>query len=210
MSGAIAIMGIHTGIGKTVVAAVIAEALKADYWKPIQAGSLEDSDSNCVRNLVANKESIIHQEAFRLSSSLSPHAAARIDCLAIDHENIAFPHTDNFLIVETAGGIHSPLNDDVTMVDFVRHFHLPCVLVVRHYLGSINHTLMSIEVMQQRGVQLIGMVIIGEPSIESETFISRYTKLPILAYVPHMHAITAQGVSVIASKNEPALQLLKQ
>src|SRR4051812_17895223 len=105
----IAVVGIHTGIGKTIASAVFCEDLKADYWKPVQAGSLEETDSDIVRKLISNQSTVIHKEAFLLTQPMSPHAAAAIDGVNIEIEKIQFPKTDNILIIETAGGLMSPL-----------------------------------------------------------------------------------------------------
>src|SRR2546425_11473438 len=113
----VAIAGIHTGIGKTIASALLCEALQADYWKPVQAGSLEETDSDIVRKLVANSTTVIHQEAFRLTQPMSPHAAARIDGVKIEIEKLHIPKTNNHLIIETAGGLMSPLNDEETNLD---------------------------------------------------------------------------------------------
>ena len=209
MQGAIAVMGIHTGIGKTIVSAIITEALQADYWKPVQAGSLDETDSMLVGSLVSNMNTRVLDEVFRLTQPMSPHAAARIDGINIELKNIVLPATDNFLVVETAGGIHSPLNDDATMIDLVTHLKLPCVLVVQHYLGSINHSLMSIEIMQKRNVQLKGIVINGDSNKASEDFITSYAKVPILAHIPNIENINSKTINKIAAENMAALRLLK-
>jgi len=209
MQGAIAVMGIHTGIGKTIVSAIITEALQADYWKPVQAGSLDETDSMLVSSLVSNMNTRVLDEVFRLMQPMSPHAAARIDGVNIELKNIVLPATDNFLVVETAGGIHSPLNDEATMVDLVTHLNLPCVLVVQHYLGSINHSLLSIEVMQKRNVQLKGIIINGDGNKASEDFITSYSKVPILARIPNIENINSKTIKKIAAENIAALTQLK-
>jgi len=159
MRKAIGIMGIHTGIGKTVASAILAESLRVDYWKPVQAGDLQNSDSKKVRSLLSNAESTVHPEAVRLNHPLSPHEAARLDGVEINFESMAWPKTPRHLLVETAGGVMSPINHEATMADFVSFYNLPVVLIVRHYLGSINHTLMSIDVLKRREINVLGLII---------------------------------------------------
>ncbi|MBL7718197.1 MAG: dethiobiotin synthase [Flavipsychrobacter sp.] len=191
----IAIAGIHTGIGKTIASAVIAEALGADYWKPVQAGDLEHSDTITVSGLLANGASRVHPEAIRLSQPLSPHAAALIDNVQVNYKDFTFPHTANALIVETAGGVHSPINDTDTMADFISHYQLPTLLVSRNYLGSINHTLMSIEVLKARGILLPGIIISGDRNEESERFIERYGGVPIIAHIPQFSELAHEHIT---------------
>ena len=184
----IAIAGIHTGIGKTIAAAVIAETIGADYWKPIQAG-IAERDTEVVKNLISNGPGRVHQEAILLTQPMSPHAAAAIDHVDIDYKKFKWPETENMLIVETAGGILSPMSANTTMADFMAYYRLPVILVTQNYLGSINHTLMSIEVLKNRGIKLIGIVINGIENVSSETFIEQYAHAPILARIPHFDQI---------------------
>ena len=111
MPRAIGIVGIHTGIGKTITSAVLVEALKADYWKPVQAGDLNNSDSMQVARLVANEKSKVHEEAFRFTQPLSPHKAAKIDGIELSINSFDLPKTDSLLVIETAGGLHSPMGN---------------------------------------------------------------------------------------------------
>ncbi|HMI66258.1 MAG TPA: dethiobiotin synthase [Cyclobacteriaceae bacterium] len=206
MRKAIAIMGIHTGIGKTIVSAILAEGLQADYWKPVQAGDLQNSDSKKVKSLLSNTKSTVHPEAVRLNHPLSPHEAARLDGVEINFELMVWPKTPRYLLVETAGGVMSPINDEATMVDFVSFYNLPVVLVVRHYLGSINHTLMSIDVLKGREIKVLGLIISGHPNPASQSFISAYSRVPILAQLPEMPVISASSVREVAHTHRTSLQ----
>lgn len=197
MDNCIAIAGIHTGIGKTIVSAVIAEALKADYWKPVQAGT-EERDVTTIRQLVSH-DIVLYDEAYLLTQPLSPHAAARIDGITIDHTKFIFPITDNLLLIETAGGIMSPVSDSATMADLMVHYHLPAILVVKHYLGSINHTLLSIELLRSRGIPLLGIIINGNDDKGSETFIAEYTKVPVIARVPEFITLNTSSIKECAA-----------
>src|SRR5882762_1910720 len=198
MRKAIGIMGIHTGIGKTVASAILAESLRVDYWKPVQAGDLQNSDSKKVYTLVSNTETVVHPEAVRLNHPLSPHEAARLDGVEINFESMVWPKTPRHLLVETAGGIMSPINEEATMIDFVSFYSLPVVLIVRHYLGSINHTLMSIDILKRRAINLIGLIVSGNPNPASQSFISAYSPLPILAQLPELPVINAASVKEAA------------
>src|SRR5476649_1485023 len=144
------VTGIGTGIGKTIVSAILTEKLKADYWKPIQAGDLDNSDTLKVKSLITNTSSKIHPEAYRLTQACSPHKAAAIDGITIDQKNILLPVTDNKLIIEGAGGLMVPLNNNFLMIDLIQQLNAGVILVVKHYLGSINHTLLSLEALYSR------------------------------------------------------------
>ena len=204
MSKSIAIAGIHTGIGKTVVSAVVAEALGADYWKPVQAG-LEERDSDALRQWLTNGPARVHPEAVALTQPLSPHAAAAIDGVTIDHTTLQWPKTNRLLIVETAGGLFSPMTDTATMADFMYYYRLPAILVVQNYLGSINHTLLTIEALRSRGIPLLGIVVNGIENEASEQFIVQYSQTPIIARVPQMLPPNQQTITQCAHAIKPAL-----
>lgn len=198
MTNTIAIAGIHTGIGKTVVSAALAEALGADYWKPVQAG-LEERDTDAVRQWLTNGDARVHAEAVALTQPLSPHAAAAIDGIAIDHTAFAWPKTDKLLIVETAGGLLSPISATATMADFIHHYRLPTFLISQNYLGSINHTLLTIEVLRNRGIQILGIVMSGDKNTASETFIEQYGQTPILARIPQLLPVNKSSIAQCAA-----------
>jgi dethiobiotin synthetase len=194
----IAIAGIHTGIGKTLCSAVLAAALDADYWKPVQAGM--DRDSETVQALLSGTGSRIFPEGVLLQHPLSPHEAARLEGVQLDHRTYTFPQTDKLLLVETAGGVLSPISEEATMADFIAYHQLPAILIVQHYLGSINHTVMSIEALKSRGVQLLGLVVSGAGKASSEEFIKNYSGISILCQVPYIDHLSAAQVRETASK----------
>jgi dethiobiotin synthetase len=204
MANSIAILGIHTGIGKTIASAVIAEAINADYWKPVQAGT-EEVDVALVRQLLTDGANRVHDEAIILSQPMSPHAAAAIDGIEIDYTKFTWPKTDKILLVETAGGILSPMSSTTTMADFVQHYQLPAILIVQNYLGSINHTLLSIEVLKSRGIKLLGIVMNGAANESSESFIEQYSKTPIIARIPHFDTLDNNAVSKRSGEIKNAL-----
>ncbi len=148
------VTGISTEVGKTIASAIVVEALEADYWKPIQAGELECSDSYRVANLISNKKSVIHKNSYALQTPMSPHAAAEIDGITIDIDKIKEPETGNHLVIEGAGGLLVPLNDTATVLDIIRP-NYKVIVVSRHYLGSINHTLLTVGALQQKGFEAV-------------------------------------------------------
>jgi len=177
------VTGIGTDVGKTVVSAVLTEALEADYWKPVQAGDLDQSDSIKLKKLISNKKTIIHPEGIKLSQPMSPHAAAEIDNVSIDVTAFNLPKTENNIIIEGAGGLMVPLNDKDLIVDLIEQLGAEVVLVSQNYLGSINHTILSIEVLKNRGVKVLGIVFNGNENLETEKYILNYSNLKCLGRV---------------------------
>jgi dethiobiotin synthetase len=164
------ITGIGTDVGKTIASAIITEALQADYWKPIQAGDLENSDSHKVKNYVSNSKSNFHSNSYALNTPASPHHAANLDHIVIDIKNIIEPKTNNHLVIEGAGGILVPLNDNDTILDLIQSDY-KVIVVSRHYLGSINHTLMTIEVLKSRKISIAGNIFNGDENPATEAII---------------------------------------
>lgn len=177
------VTGIGTDVGKTVVSAILAEALEADYWKPVQAGDLEFSDSIKVENLISNAKTKIHAEGIKLNSPMSPHAAAEIDNVEIRLTDFCLPETNNNLIVEGAGGLMVPLNDKDLIIDLIKHLGIDVVLVSQNYLGSINHTILSIDALKNRGINVLGIIFNGDSNKETEKYILNYSKLPCLGRI---------------------------
>lgn len=185
MSRRIFVTGIGTEIGKTFSSAIICEALQADYWKPVQAGELNDLDSLWVRDFISNKITQFHTERYLLSEPISPHAAARLDGIKISLDDFKIPKTDNILVIEGAGGLMVPLNDDGDMmIDLIPRLAEEVVLVTMNYLGSINHTLMSYELLKQRNLNILGIMFNGDPNPETEEVILEYTGLKCLGKIP--------------------------
>ncbi len=176
------ITGISTDVGKTIASAIIVEALQADYWKPIQAGDLEHSDTHKVQSLVSNKQSQFHPNSYALQTPASPHLAAAKDGITIDLNQIQEPETTNHLVVEGAGGILVPLNDTQSVVDLIQSDY-KVIVVSRHYLGSINHTLLTIEALQNRGIQVAGIIFSGDENSSTESIILSRTVVPCLGRI---------------------------
>lgn len=193
------ITGIGTNIGKTVISAILTEALEADYWKPIQAGDLHHTDTDKVKNLVSNKNSVFHKEAYCLTQPMSPHAAAKIDGIEINLNEIKLPTTNNNLIIEGAGGLMVPLNDNALIIDLIEETNTEVILVSHNYLGSINHTLLSIESLQARNINIKGIIFNGDENTDSEEFILSHTKVNCLGRIKQ-HAVINKEV-VLSYKN---------
>ena len=182
MSKAYFITGIGTEVGKTLVSAIVTEALKADYWKPIQAGDLDNSDSHKVEKMVANRDSVFHKNSYALNTPMSPHAAAEIDGIQIELKNIKRPEIDKDLVIEGAGGLMVPLNNREMIVDLISKDDR-VILVSRHYLGSINHTLLSVEALKSRGIENIGIIFSGNEHPTTEAAIKEIGKVKVIGRI---------------------------
>jgi len=183
MSQRFAVTGIGTDVGKTVVSAILAESLQANYWKPVQAGDLYNSDSIKVERYTSNVNLL--PEKFKLTEPMSPHAAARIDRVQIAKEDLNLPAVSGNLIVEGAGGLLVPFNDDgLLFADLLEYWGLPTIVVSRHYLGSINHTLLTMETLKKRGVEVAGIIFVGDENSETEQVIKSVTSAKVLGRIP--------------------------
>lgn len=178
------ITGIGTGIGKTITSAVLTEKLNADYWKPIQSGDLAQSDSLAIENLITNTISKIHPETYRLNHPLSPHLSAKMDGIEIELDKFQLPETNNTLIIEGAGGLMVPLNNKELIIDLIKYLSIPVIVVSQNYLGSINHTLLTINTLKQHNINIKGIIFNGETNTESESYIVRYTQVQSLGNIP--------------------------
>lgn len=176
------ITGIGTDVGKTVASAIVTEALEADYWKPIQAGDLDASDTQKVKSRISNKKSQFHSNAYALNTPASPHYAACIDGVVIDLKNIIETKTDNHLVIEGAGGLLVPLNENDCVIDLIKKDY-KVIVVSRHYLGSINHTLLTFEALKTRGIAIAGIIFSGDENQATETIILSKTKAKFIGRI---------------------------
>ena len=188
------ITGIGTGIGKTLISAVLTEKLKADYWKPIQSGDLDTSDSITIHSLISNTQTVIHPESYRLTQPLSPHLSARLDGIEIDLNKINMPLTNNDLIVEGAGGLMVPLNEKELIIDLIKKLNIEVILVSQNYLGSINHTLLSVNLLKQYEIPIKGIIFNGDENVETERYIQQYAKIKKLGIIPSFSNIDKEKV----------------
>jgi dethiobiotin synthase len=176
------ITGISTEVGKTISSAIVVESLQADYWKPIQSGDLDNSDTMKVKSLISNSISTFFPSSYEFDYPASPHLSAQMEGRHIELAHIKRPHSSNTLVIEGAGGLFVPLNERNTIIDLM----LPTdkiVLVSRHYLGSINHTMLSVEALQRRGLNIFGIIFSGEENTATESWIASYTQIPIIGRI---------------------------
>lgn len=176
------ITGISTDVGKTVAAAIITEALEADYWKPIQAGDLDNSDSHTIKKYISNDTTTILENSYQLNTPASPHLAAALDGIAIDLQQITEPETNNHLVIEGAGGIFVPLNDTNSIIDLIQKDY-KVIVVSKHYLGSINHTLLTVEALQNRKIKVAGIIFSGDENKSSEEIILKKTGVKFIGRI---------------------------
>ncbi|WP_430612873.1 dethiobiotin synthase [Flavobacterium sp. JP2137] len=188
------ITGIGTGVGKTVVSAVFVEQLQADYWKPIQSGDLDCSDTDQVKKWTHCENSRFHPERYRLSLAASPHKSAAQEGILIKPTDFVLPKTNNRLIIEGAGGVLVPISDDFYMIDLIERLEAAVVLVVRDYLGCINHSLLSIAHLKQRGIPIAQLVFNGAMDPASERVIlksldstTQLVRIPELQTIDYNH-----------------------
>jgi dethiobiotin synthetase len=211
MNNTFFITGIGTGVGKTLASAILAEALEADYWKPVQAGFDDGTDSDSIRSLVSNPQTVVHPELYRLKLPASPHIAAREEGIHIQLEKLgqAFhdirSRNDRFLLVEGAGGLLVPLNEQDTMLDLVRTIGAEVILVSRNYLGSINHSLLTARVLRDAEIPVRGWIFSDE-FMAYEEEIASWTGLPVLGRIPAATTIDRTFVRAQAELIRPNLR----
>ena len=184
--------GIGTDIGKTIVSAILVEHLNAEYWKPIQAGNLDFTDSDRINEITNCTK--IHNEKFRLTQAMSPHAAAEIDGIYIGLDNFIPPKTVEALIIEGAGGLLVPINNKDLVLNLIQYLGFEVIIVSKHYLGSINHTLLTTEVLINNSVSIKGIIFNGKPNSESEKIIEIHSGLPILGQVGYLDIISKNEI----------------
>ncbi len=201
------ITGIGTDVGKTMASAIVTQALEADYWKPIQAGDLDDSDSHKVQQLISNPVSQIFENSYTLTTAASPHLAAAIDGITIDLHHIKEPKTKNNLVIEGAGGILVPLNEMDCIIDLIQKDY-KVILVSRHYLGSINHTLLTYEALKNRNIQLAGIIFSGDENKASEEIILKKTGAKFIGRIDNEPYFDQNVIQYYADKFRENLLLL--
>jgi dethiobiotin synthetase len=200
MSNSYFLTGIGTDVGKTVVSAILCELLQATYWKPIQSGDLQNSDSKKIQEWLNNTIEII-PEAHLFSEALSPHVASKIDGVSINPAMLNLPKTTGNLIVEGAGGWLVPINEDgITFADLAEQWNIPIILVSRHYLGSINHTLLSIESIRSRNVKIHGIIYVGEPLPDTCEIIEKISGVKTLFSVPLFDKVDTENIKLFVKE----------
>ena len=177
------VTGIGTGVGKTVASASLCKYYGYSYWKPIQSGDLDNSDSDVIRK--SNPGIFIYPEQFRLNTPMSPHASAAIDGVYIYPQDFHLPDADK-LCVEGAGGIMVPINEEQTMLDLVKHLDIPVVLVIRDYLGCINHSLLSLMALQQNQIEVAAIIFNGAFTASTLAYLQNKTESMPAIYLPEL------------------------
>ncbi len=200
------VTGISTEVGKTIASAIITEALEADYWKPIQAGDLEYSDSHKIAQLISNKKTVIHKNSYALKTPMSPHAAASIDGINIQLDQIKEPQTANHLVIEGVGGLLVPINQKETVLDLIKPTY-KVVIVSRHYLGSINHSLLTIGWLKDRGFN-VSILFSGEEHPTTEEIILSKTGISCIGRINEEQSFDAELISKYAIQFREKLMAL--
>jgi len=204
----IIVAGIGTDVGKTIVSAILVNALKSDYWKPIQCGSIEHSDSETIRTLIPASFPFCHPSSYILKHPLATHAAAKLEGISIDPNRIVLPSTQNTLIIECTAGLLNTLNENCLQLDHFSIWDCKWILVSRHYLGSLNHTLLSLEALKQRNVRLLGMIFNGEKNPQVEQVILQQAKAPFIGRLSPETSITPEIINHYATLWKPQLKKL--
>ena len=199
------VTGTDTDVGKTLVSSWLLTQLDASYWKPVQAGVMPETDSSVVRRLAEIEPDRILPEAYVLPEAIAPHEAARRAGIAIDMAKFVPPVSDRLLVVEGAGGLMVPLTDTAYVIDLAAELHLPLILVARSTLGTINHTLLSLEAIRRRGLPLAGVVINGPETPHNRAAIERYGQVEVIAEIPWLDVVNRSTLFTI----EPELDLMK-
>ena len=196
------VTALDTDAGKTLIAAILTQALSADYWKPIQSGDLHYSDTDKVKEMVSNTACTYFPNTYSFKEPASPHYSAALEDVEIDIKKFVVPQTDKNLIIEGAGGLMVPLNDSTLLIDLIKKLEIEVIFVIKNYLGSINHSLLSIEALQKRGIPIRGIVFNGPIVVSSEDYILKYTNLPFLGRVEQLEVINKQVIKDLAKQFE--------
>jgi dethiobiotin synthetase len=197
MSGkGVFITGIGTDVGKTIASAVITKALEADYWKPVQCGDLDNSDSIKIARLTGLKTL---QEAFKLLAPMSPHAAAELEGAELNIGKISLPKSDKTIVAEGAGGVMVPLNLRETYLDMMVSLKLPVILVTRHYLGSINHTMLSWKVLKEAGLNVVALVVSGTEHKSTESYFATQMDVPFIR-INELEEVNSESIALEAER----------
>jgi dethiobiotin synthetase len=215
------VTGIGTDVGKTIASAILVEALQADYWKPVQAGFDKGTDSEFIRSIISNDKTIIHPETYKLKLAASPHIAARDEVIKIElkkieedyfkivnsqssmvNEGLAthnLPLTTHSLIIEGAGGLLVPLNDDEFVLDLIKKLNAKVILISRNYLGSINHSLLTAKVCKENNIDVVGWIF-NDQYLDYENEIVQWSGYPKIASLPFLKTIDKTFIKEQADK----------
>ncbi len=191
------ICGTDTDIGKTLISSFFVKGLNSFYWKPIQSGIESQTDSQTVEKLAhLSKEKII-KEAYVFTKPLSPHWAAEIDQKTINFEKLRLPKVQGSLIVETAGGLMVPITRNFLQIDQIKQWNLPVILVCKSSLGTLNHTLLSIEALKQRNIEILGLVVNGEKHLDNPRTLVDFSGIPLIAEFPYIEKMDSNNLDIL-------------
>lgn len=199
------VAGIGTGVGKTVASAILTTCLQGAYWKPVQCGDEEDLDTVLMKKIIDTTMYPIYEPAYSLKAPLSPHHAARLENISIRVENIVPPQTTRPLIIESAGGIFVPLTAKILGFDLFKSWNMPWIVVSRHYLGSINHTLLTLDALKRNNISIAGVIFNGPPNHDSEGAILEFSQVPVLGRLLPESKINSQTIQRYAKLWQPHL-----
>ncbi len=201
------ITGTGTDVGKTLVAAIVTEAMQADYWKPVQAGFSEGTDSLRIEQLITNNKTIIHPELYKLKMAASPHLAAEAENIQIRIKDIVrnLPKTKNKLIIEGAGGLMVPLNKNKFVTDLIKGLRAKVIIVSKNELGSINHSLLTAAILKREKIDVAGWIF-NEEYLHYENEIEKWSGYPIIASIKHLHEISRETIKAESEKIRKSLQ----
>ncbi len=191
------ICGTDTDIGKTLISSFFVKGLNSFYWKPIQSGIESQTDSQTVEKLAeVSKEKII-KEAYVFTKPLSPHWAAEIDQKAINFDKLRLPKVQGSLIIETAGGLMVPITRNFLQIDQIKEWNLPVILVCKSSLGTLNHTLLSIESLKRRNIEILGLVVNGEKHLDNPKTLVDFSGIPIIAEFPYIKKMDSNNLDIL-------------
>ena len=197
------VTGTDTDVGKTIASSWLMLHMNGVYWKPVQSGIAEDvGDTQTIKSITGFKNDRFIKPIYELQEPLSPHEAAKRENVNIDMNNFSLPNTSNALIVEGAGGLMVPLNKDYLMVDLMKQLDIPIVLTCRSGLGTINHTLLSIELIKNRGLELVGIIINGKKSPHNREALEEYGKVPVIAEIDYLDNVSKEKLLAIKAEIE--------
>lgn len=195
------ITGTDTDIGKSVVAAMLTLGLNANYFKPIQSGTIDETDRQAIMRMTGLSEERILADAVTLSQPLSPHRSAELDGVEIDLSTLTPPASDRPLIIEGAGGLMVPVNRETLYIDLFKNWKLPVVLCARTGLGTINHTLLSLEALRKRGIDILGLIFIGDDNPDNMRTISEMGDVKALGHLPRLETINPDTLTQVFANN---------
>jgi dethiobiotin synthetase len=194
------VAGIGTEVGKSIASAVLCEALGARYWKPVASGAADGpAESVFVSGLLSGGVERVFPETYLFQRSLSPHVAAALEGREVLLEELKIPASSDPVVVELAGGIMVPLNNSETNLDLLKRLRLPVVVVSRHYLGSINHTLLTLEVLRAQGIEVRGIIFNGNELPDTERTITSLGRVEVIGKIPHLEEVNAAAIRKVAS-----------